>query len=79
MAPARRAHLATRPFPSQQIIWAVGLLAAANASTVTSTYAGQVVMDGYFNWKAREGKSRRPAALVLWPNEGGREAWRRRA
>lgn len=30
-----------------QYIWGVGLLAAAFASTVTSTYAGQVIMTGY--------------------------------
>ncbi|KDD76936.1 natural resistance-associated macrophage protein [Helicosporidium sp. ATCC 50920] len=34
-----------------RIIWSVGLLAAANASTVTSTYAGQIIMDGYMNWQ----------------------------
>ncbi|KFM25142.1 Metal transporter Nramp3 [Auxenochlorella protothecoides] len=37
-----------------RIIWGVGLLAAANASTVTSTYAGQVVMDGFMGWKVNK-------------------------
>lgn len=36
---------------AMRYIWGVGLFAAANASTVTSTYAGQVVMTGYLNMK----------------------------
>ncbi|KDD76937.1 natural resistance-associated macrophage protein [Helicosporidium sp. ATCC 50920] len=34
-----------------KIIWAIGLLAAGNAATVTSTYAGQTVLDGYLGVK----------------------------
>jgi natural resistance-associated macrophage protein 2 len=29
-----------------QIIWAIGLLSAGQASTITATYAGQFVMEG---------------------------------
>jgi natural resistance-associated macrophage protein len=32
-------------------IWAVGLLAAGQSSTMTGTYAGQFVMEGFFNIK----------------------------
>jgi len=31
-------------------IWAVGLLAAGQASTMSGTYAGQFVMEGFLNW-----------------------------
>lgn len=34
-----------------QWIWAVGLLAAGQSSTMTGTYAGQFVMDGFLNLK----------------------------
>lgn len=56
--PAGRAPVVIpRPLrhPLQKILWGIGLLAAANASTVTSTYAGQVVMDGFMGWKVSEG------------------------
>ena len=33
------------------IVWAVGLLAAGQASTMTGTYAGQFVMEGFINFK----------------------------
>lgn len=32
-------------------IWALGLLAAGQSSTMTGTYTGQFVMDGYLNLK----------------------------
>ena len=34
-----------------KIVWAVGLLAAGQASTMTGTFAGQYVMEGFLNWK----------------------------
>lgn len=43
-------HLSLLPH-TQRVIWSVGLLAAANASTVTSTYAGQMIMDGFMDWR----------------------------
>ena len=30
-----------------KIIWAIGLFAAGQCSTVTSTYAGQFIMEGF--------------------------------
>ena len=41
--------------PSSRILWAVGLLAAGQSSTMTGTYAGQFVMEGFLritvpNW-----------------------------
>ena len=30
-----------------QVIWAIGLLSAGQASTITGTYAGQFVMEGF--------------------------------
>lgn len=32
-------------------IWGIGLLAAGQASTMTGTFAGQFVMEGFLNWK----------------------------
>jgi natural resistance-associated macrophage protein len=43
--------LADKYGPYMRYIWGVGLLAGANASTVTSTYSGQVVMTGYLRIK----------------------------
>jgi natural resistance-associated macrophage protein len=34
-----------------RIVWAIGLLAAGQASTMTGTFAGQYVMEGFLNWK----------------------------
>ncbi len=34
-----------------RIIWAVGLLAAGQSSTMTGTYSGQFVMEGFLNIK----------------------------
>ncbi len=36
---------------SAKYVWAFGLLAAGQASTMTGTFAGQVVMEGFLNWK----------------------------
>jgi NRAMP (natural resistance-associated macrophage protein)-like metal ion transporter len=33
-----------------KIIWAVGLLAAGQSSTMTGTYAGQFVMEGFLDF-----------------------------
>ena len=38
-----------------RIIWGIGLLAAGQSSTMTGTYAGQFVMEGFFDIK-----------LVVW-------------
>ncbi|XP_041366950.1 natural resistance-associated macrophage protein 2-like [Gigantopelta aegis] len=39
--------------PAAMYIWAVGLFAAGQSSTMTGTYTGQFVMEGFFNlrWK----------------------------
>jgi NRAMP (natural resistance-associated macrophage protein)-like metal ion transporter len=36
---------------SSKYIWAIGLLAAGQSSTMTGTYAGQFVMEGFLNIK----------------------------
>ena len=36
---------------SAKYVWAFGLLAAGQASTMTGTFAGQVVMEGFLDWK----------------------------
>ena len=41
------------------VIWAVGLLAAGQSSTMTGTYAGQFVMGGFLNLKVSDGRARR--------------------
>jgi natural resistance-associated macrophage protein len=33
------------------VIWGVGLLAAGQAATMTATFAGQIVMDGFLDIK----------------------------
>lgn len=35
------------------VIWGLGLLAAGQSSTMTGTYSGQFVMQGYLNLKVR--------------------------
>ena len=35
---------------SAKYIWAIGLLAAGQSSTMTGTYAGQFVMEGFLNF-----------------------------
>ncbi len=40
--------IAVSPLP-QEVIWAVGLLAAGQSSTMTGTYAGQFVMSGFLD------------------------------
>ncbi|KAK2145996.1 hypothetical protein LSH36_641g01038 [Paralvinella palmiformis] len=39
--------------PASMYIWAIGILAAGQSSTMTGTYAGQFVMEGFLNlqWK----------------------------
>ena len=37
--------------PAAKYIWAIGLLASGQASTMTGTYAGQFVMEGFLNFK----------------------------
>ena len=39
--------------PAARYIWGVGLLAAGQSSTMTGTYAGQYVMEGFLDLKAR--------------------------
>ena len=36
---------------SAKVIWAIGLLAAGQSSTMTGTFAGQFVMEGFLQWK----------------------------
>ena len=47
----RTAHLALeRAFgENAKVIWGIGLLAAGQSSTMTGTYAGQFVMEGFFD------------------------------
>jgi len=35
---------------SAPIIWGIGLMCAGQAATTTTTYAGQILMDGFFEW-----------------------------
>merc|ERR1712241_573436 len=37
--------------PAAMYIWAVGILAAGQSSTMTGTYAGQLAMEGFLNLK----------------------------
>jgi len=39
------------PGESGKIVWAIGLLAAGQASTMTGTFAGQFVMEGFIGWR----------------------------
>lgn len=39
--------------PAMVYIWALGLLAAGQSSTMTGTYTGQFVMQGYLHMKVR--------------------------
>lgn len=34
--------------PTASVVWALGLLASSQSSTMTVTYAGQFVLDGFF-------------------------------
>lgn len=34
--------------PTASVVWALGLLASGQSSTMTITYAGQFVLDGFF-------------------------------
>jgi natural resistance-associated macrophage protein len=43
--------LATTFGDASKYIWAVGLLAAGQSSTMTGTYAGQFVMEGFLNFQ----------------------------
>ena len=36
-----------------KVVWAIGLLAAGQSSTMTGTYAGQFVMEGFMRWKIK--------------------------
>ena len=36
---------------SAKYVWAIGLLAAGQSSTMTGTFAGQFVMEGFLDWK----------------------------
>jgi natural resistance-associated macrophage protein len=38
------------------LIWALGLLAAGQSSTMTGCYTGQFVMEGFLDWKVRAGR-----------------------
>ena len=61
-------------------LWAVGLLAAGQASTMTGTFAGQYVMEGFLDikisaWK-RVALTRMVAlgpaiAVAVWTDKGG--------
>lgn len=44
-------HLAQKYGPIALYIWAIGLLAAGQSSTMTGTYAGQFVMEGFIRLK----------------------------
>jgi hypothetical protein len=40
--------------PTASIVWALGLLASGQSSTMTITYAGQFVLEGFFEASAGE-------------------------
>jgi Natural resistance-associated macrophage protein len=64
-----------RSFASQALIWALGLLAAGQSSTMTGTYTGQFVMGGYLNLQVPLRLSAMLALPALSPrNPGRREA-----
>lgn len=44
-------YLGRRFGSSMAVVWAIGLLAAGQSSTMTGTYAGQFVMSGFLNLK----------------------------
>ena len=46
-------YLGTRFGRHMELIWAVGLLAAGQSSTMTGTYAGQFVMSGYLDLRIK--------------------------
>ena len=48
-----RAHLLRAPCVLQKYVWALGLLAAGQSSTMTGTYTGQFVMMGFLDLKVR--------------------------
>lgn len=48
-----------------EVLFAVGLLAAGQASTMTGTYAGQFVLDGFMQLKLPKWKVRRPDMMSL--------------
>ena len=47
------AHLLCAPRFLQKYVWALGLLAAGQSSTMTGTYTGQFVMSGFLDLKVR--------------------------
>jgi manganese transport protein len=52
----RVAHLTLAPLLGQTLastLFAVALLASGQSSTITGTMAGQVVMEGFMNWRVR--------------------------
>lgn len=57
-----------------RIVWAIGLLAAGQTSTMTGTYAGQIVMQGFLQLKVKPWQrvlltrslAILPAVLVAW-------------
>ncbi|GAQ86250.1 Mn2+ and Fe2+ transporters of the NRAMP family [Klebsormidium nitens] len=49
-------HFGGLGFVPMQYVWAIGLLAAGQSSTMTGTYAGQFVMSGFLNWKIKAWK-----------------------
>lgn len=52
-------------------IWAIGLLAAGQASTMTGTYTGQFVMSGFIDLRVPAWKRVMfTRALALWPTLG---------
>lgn len=53
------------------LIWAIGLLAAGQASTMTGTYTGQFVMSGFINLRVPAWKRVMfTRAIALWPTLG---------
>ena len=55
-ATGSRAHLTLAPLlgtAAASTLFAVALLASGQSSTITGTLAGQVVMEGFMNWRLR--------------------------
>lgn len=63
--------LSERFGPAMGVVWAVGLLAAGQASTMTGTYTGQFVMSGFLNIQVPNWQRVLiTRGVALWPTLG---------
>jgi len=80
VASLERAHELLTPTlgPVAAVLFGVALLASGQSSTITGTLAGQVVMEGFMNWKIKpqfrrmitRGLALVPAILIVTMTEG---------